>query len=137
MKTSLILTISFLYSLSLSALEVKFNLWHRELCPAPQTCLPQQVSPSAHIFIPEPPMNSFSRVEHFLEGHKVIFTLTKREGETPYTSFQMELYDKDGDITAVCSRFEAIETRENIIVGACAGKMKNKERLLGLSLQIP
>ncbi len=137
MKTSLILTISLLYSFSLSALELKFNLWERELCEAPQTCLPQRASASLSVFIPEPPMNSFSRVEQFIEGHRVIFTLTKRDGETPYTSFQTELYDQEGTLTAVCSRFEAIETRENIIVGACAGKKKDEKHLIGVSLQIP
>lgn len=137
MKQSIFLLALFIQAISTQAIDIKINLWERELCEAPQVCLPQRITQPKTITIPEPPMNSFSRVESYLEGHRVLFTLTKRDAETPYMSFQTELYDLSGKLMAVCSRFEAIESREDFIVGACAGKKDGENLLLGVSLLIP
>jgi hypothetical protein len=137
MKQSIFLFTLLIQSISLHALDIKVNLWERELCDAPQICLPQRITQPKLVTIPEPPMNSFSRVETYLDEHRVLFTLTKREGETPYMSFQTELYDLNGKLMAVCSRFEAISSREDFLVGACAGKKDNENLLLGVSLLIP
>lgn len=137
MKQSIFLLVLVIQSMAVSALDIKVNLWERELCDAPQICLPQRVTQPEIITIPEPPMNSFSRVEAYLNGHRVLFTFTKRDADTPYMSFQTELYDLTGKLMAVCSRFEALSSQEDFMVGACAGKKDNENLLLGVSLLIP
>lgn len=124
-------------SLTINALEIKINVWERELCDAPKICLPKRISEPQVVTIPEPQMNSFSRVETFLNGHRLLFTYTKRQAETPYISFQTELFNLNSDYVAVCSRFEPIDSQEDFFVGACAGKQENQNLLLGVSLLIP
>lgn len=137
MKSLTFLFLVLINNFSTLALDLKVKIWERELCEAPKICLPQPLSQTELVHIPEPPMNSFSRVEFYLNGYRMLFTLTKKDGETPYTSFQTELFDLSGTLLTLCSRYESIATREDFMVGACGAKMPEENKLLGVSLLVP
>ena len=126
-------------TLSFSAfpLEIKVALWEKEICEAQQLCLPTALGESKLVTVPEPANNSFSRVMTSFGNYSVIFTFTKRTEPEGYYSFQTEIGDQQNPIIALCSRFEGLDTVENAMVGACAGKIPIKNKLIGVSLQLP
>lgn len=124
-------------SLDAYSLEVKASLWTKTICGPDKLCLPQALGEPQQFEIPEPANNSFSRYQTVFEGHTVTFTYTKRTDPNPYYSFQVEIGNQTHKTLALCSRYEALNTVENAMVGACAGKIPNKNKLIGVSMQIP
>lgn len=119
-------------------LTIQANLWKKENCTNQSPCLPQGLGLPKIIEIPEPSFQSFSQVESFFGDYRALFTLTKRQESGGYYSFQIELQDAQTFETIVlCSRYEALDTFEEVVVGACGGKAESFQGLIGISLTIP
>ena len=135
------LFIALIFSIGLSshsqALEIKANLWTKDICTGDKLCLPKALGTSQTFDLPEPPNNSFSRITRRFGEYNVTFTFTKRTEPSAYYSFQVELGDDNNPSIAVCSRFEGLDTVENAMVGACAGKIPLKNKMIGISLHLP
>lgn len=139
MSKNIITTIVFLlaWSLPVKAIELKANLWVKDICDASTTCLPQALGQPQRFILPEPQNNSFSRISRRFGDYNVTFTFTKRTEPMAYYSFQVEIGNDEYPLLAVCSRFEGLDTVENAMVGACAGKIPLKNKMIGISLHLP
>ncbi len=120
------------------AYTIKANMWQKEFCPPHQTCFPEATSEVKTIHIPEPDFQSFSQTEAYFNHYRVLFTLAKRQDAGGYYSFQIEIQDlHDGQAFALCSRYEALETFEEKMVGSCAGRSTQYKGLTGIALTLP
>lgn len=119
------------------SMEIKANLWEKDICQTGAICLPVALGNPQTFSLPEPDNNSFSRITTRFGDYNVTFTFTKRTDPVGYYSFQVEIGNDEHPTLAVCSRFEGLDTLENAMVGACAGKIPLKNKLIGVSLQLP
>lgn len=136
-KSFLIFITPLLFMSEVHSLDIKANLWEKEICSNGQVCLPRAIGSAQSFSIPEPANNSFSRLNTRLADYSVTFTLTKRTDPVGYYSFQVEIGNEEYPLLAICSRFEGLDTMENAMVGACAAKIPFKNKLIGVSLQLP
>lgn len=136
-KLLFIVISSLLYCQNCFSLDISATLWEKDICSSEQVCLPKAIGKPLSFIMAEPANNSFSRLKSNFGEYTATFTFTKRTDGSGYYSFQVELNHSQDGVIALCSRYEGLDTLENAMVGACAGKKPNKNKLVGISLHLP
>ncbi|MCP4912582.1 MAG: hypothetical protein GY909_05645 [Oligoflexia bacterium] len=133
MFKTIFLTLIFISSAN--AMTIKGSFWSKNLCnDLTPECLPKKLSEVKAYELAKPEVNSFTRLL-IKEGEyqaRIIWTL--RASSPDYYSFQVEVLNSEGEILSLCSRFEAVESFEKAMAGACAGLDSSINQLIGFSL---
>ncbi|MCO4793791.1 MAG: hypothetical protein KC493_08770 [Bacteriovoracaceae bacterium] len=135
MKTTLfVLTI--LFSTQAFALNFAGVFWSKKNCRSlSNECIPQRTSTLVHYEIEDPEPNSAKRMKIQGSEYDVWIYYNYKTEPQPYKMFQVELIDKNGKTLGLCSRYESVDTFENVPVGACAGTIE--DRVVGFSVMLP
>ena len=120
---------------SVNALTLKGSFWAKNLCNdlSPE-CLPQKISELKEVTLNKPEANSFTRILIDQGEYRARIIWTLRKSSPDYYSFQVEVLNENNEVLSLCSRFEAVETFEKKMAGACAGLDTSKNQLIGFSL---
>lgn len=119
------------------SLDFKISPWIRKVCDNNSSCLPTQIDASRFVQLPEPKEESFSAttIEFNQFSVRIIWSKSLKSGG--YYGLQTEVFNRDGNPIALCSKYESLETFELKVVGACGGASENSGELLGVSYLIP
>lgn len=135
MKTLLTLVLC-LSSLSAFALEFKGAFWAKKNCRSlSRECIPQRTAVAQLYQIEVPEVDSSKRLKIQGEEYDAWIYFSQKSQPEPYFMFQVELVAKDGKTLGLCSRYESVDTFENVPVGACAGTLG--DRVIGFSVMLP
>jgi hypothetical protein len=121
---------------SVEAFSFSASFWSRDQCPS--FCLPSQIGFIQKLEMKEPALNSFTALEVHSEDRDLVSKLTwfKKETGGGHSAFQIEVFYKE-ELIALCTRYEALNSLENVPVGACAGKNTYNNGLLGFIIALP
>jgi len=135
MKLTILIT-SLLLSMNAFGLEFKGAFWAKKNCRSlSNECIPQRTTPAEIYQIETPEMDSSKRLRITGSEYDVWIYFSQKSQPEPYYMFQVELIAKDGKTLGLCSRYESVDTFENVPVGACAGTID--DRVIGFSVMLP
>ena len=138
MKMIAAVLISFLFTTSIFGFEFKGGFWEKETCQSldPQ-CLPQTIGQIKSYEMIEPANESARRLVIQSDLYKAQMLWTKRTTQGGYYSFQISLYNLNGDLISQCARYESLTTFENVPVGSCSGFDEAKGKIVGFTVYRP
>ena len=131
MKLALI-TLLGLLSINTQARVFTGTFWEKNLTCAndPLACLPQNVEKETNFEFEYPSVNVPTEIEITGKEYLVQMFMSYHSAEVDYFSVQFTIKDLDGNIIAMCSRYEAVDTMENVPVGSCGGVNPNKDNVV-------
>ena len=135
MKLLLLLVLS-LSSFCVYGLEFKGAFWAKKNCRGLSSeCIPQRTAVAQLYQIDVPEVDSAKRIKIKGGEYDAWIYFSQKSRPEPYFMFQVELVAKDGRTLGLCSRYESVDTFENVPVGACAGSLG--DRVIGFSVMLP
>ena len=104
----------------------------------PLTCLPQAVEKSTNFEFEYPTAEIPTELEITGKQYSVNIFMGYHVGEVDYYTVQFTIKDLEGNVIALCSRYEAVDSIEEIPVGSCGGINPSKENTLaGFTVSLP
>jgi hypothetical protein len=133
-------SILFTISLSIKAEVFVGTFWEkRTKCPdGPISCIPKAAEKPTSFEFEYPKIGSPTELTITGKDYSVQVYIKYHLDSVDYYSIQFTLLTKSGETVAICSRYEAISTVENVPVGSCGGSHPSKQDwLAGFSVSLP
>ena len=102
------------------------------------SCLPEPLEKTSRFEFSYPVQGSPTEIEITGKEYSVVIFINYHSSDVDYYSIQFTIKDLEENVIAICSRYEAVTTVENIPVGSCGGVNPNKENtLIGFTISLP
>ena len=122
---------------SVFAFEFKGQFWSKKNCRELRSeCLPRAISSALIYQLMEPEINSSTTLKIIGKDFDAQLFYARKSQAKDYYVFQIELLNKAGKTLGICSRYESLDTVENVPVGACGVKWGGQDLLVGFSIML-